>query len=273
MEPTPAAKPQTTRRTAPRGSGLIHAVLAGWLAGLMPCHTLHAGPLVDDLLAGYARIQSVSCEVVKDTESAQHSVKTLSRVFYERPDRLNVENISPLQRRIVSDGTNFFSYVPGDPKGFARPVAKLEADMVIPLRKVPGSPMEHLLRIRGVPEQVLPGLPEFPMRRGHAMTNTFVVLDMDASNRLARIEFFTDASCSNRTAQCEYSGFQEALPGVWLATLHRTTLTLGGLESHETSRYYKLSVNTPLSRDLFNPRLFFKDVSFVSSFDEIYKGL
>ncbi len=256
-------------RTSPR------LKLAAVLGGIALAASLaQAETLADTLLAGYDRIASVTCEVVKDTESAGHTVKTLSRVHFQKPDRLNVENISPLQRRIVVDGTNFYSYVPGDPKGFSRPVAQLEPDMLIPLRKVPGSAMDHLLRLKGVAETNLPPQPEFPVRRGYATAKAFAVVCMDSSNRLARMEFFSDQTCGAKKAQCDYSGFIEALPGVWLSTVHKTTLNIDGMESHETSRFHNLSINPAIAPNLFNPKLFFKNVTFATSFEEIYgKGL
>jgi hypothetical protein len=232
-----------------------------------------AQTLVDTLLAGYDRIQSVTCDVVKDAESDGRTLKTLSHVYYQKPDRLHVENIAPIQRRIVADGTHFYSFITGDPKGFARPISRLEADMLVSLRKVPASPMEHLLRLKGLAETNLPSLPDFPVRRGYAAAKTFVTLALDASNRLARIEFHPDAACTTVSARCDYSGYKEALPGVWLMTVHTSTFNLAGLESHETSRYHNLIVNGAIAPNLFNPRLFFKDVSFVADFDELYRGL
>lgn len=232
-----------------------------------------AQTLVDTLLAGYASIQSVSCEVVKDTESARRTVKTLSRVYFQKPDHLHVENVTPAPRRIVADGTTFYSFIEGDPRGFSRPIRRLEPDMLISLRKVPGSPMEHLLRLKGLAETNLPPRPDYPVRRGYAAARTFVVLALDASNRLARLEFFPDAACTGLTACCDYSGFQEALPGVWLATVHASTLHFGGLKSRETSRYHNLVVNGAIAPTLFNPGLFFKEVTFVDDFNELYKGL
>ena len=54
----------------------------------------------------------------------------LSRVYYQRPDRLHVENFSPVKRHIVSDGTVFRSYTEGAPQGFSRPVAELNEEML-----------------------------------------------------------------------------------------------------------------------------------------------
>jgi hypothetical protein len=197
-------------------------------------------------------------------------VRTLSRVFYQKPDCLHVDNVTPLKRRIIADGTNFHSYVEGDPKGFSRPVAKLDEDMLISLRKVPGTAMDHLLRLKQATETNLAGTAEFPVRTGYSTPKAFVALSLDTTGRLARIEFYADPDMRNKTAQCDYSLFQEVLPTVWIPCLHRTVLNLGGVESRETSRFLNLSVNKPVSQGLFNPRLFFKDVEFVASFEEMY---
>jgi outer membrane lipoprotein-sorting protein len=226
--------------------------------------------LVDQLLAGYEKIQSLSCEVRRDAESRETKVKALSRVYFERPDKLHVENVTPLPRRIVADGTNFFSYVQGDPKGYSRPVSKLEGDMLISLRKVPGTAMDHLLHLRNLAETNLPATATFPVRKGYDTGKMFAVLSLDTSNRLTRIEFFTTAELKQKTAEANYGNFIEAIPGVWLSALHQTAIWMGGMENHETSRFDHLQVNQPIARDLFNASLFFKKIDFVSSFEEMY---
>ena len=232
-----------------------------------------AATVAEQLLAGYERIESVSCDVRKDTEASAASAargRVLSRVYYRRPDRLHVDNHQPLKRTIVADGTNFFSYVAGDPKGFSRPVNRLESEMLIGLRKVPGSAMDHLLRLRGIAETNLPPAPDLPVRRGYATTNLFAVLSLDATGRLARVELFADSSMADCRARCDYSRFVEAAPDVWLAALHQSTARMGGAEFRETSRFDNLVVNRPMAPTLFNPALFFKDVRFEDSFDKMY---
>jgi len=231
-----------------------------------------AETLVARLLAGYASIQTVSCNVRRDSESSAANGRTLSRVYYQKPDRIHVENVQPLPRTILADGTNFFSYIPGDPKGFSRPISQLDTDMLISLRKVPGSAMDHLLRLKDMPETDLPPTPEFPARKGYDTGKMYAVLSMDSSNRLAQIEFFTGADMKQRTAHAAYSQFMEASPGVWLARLHQTTIQLGSMEQKETSRFDNLIVNQPIAPNLFNASLFFKDVPFVSSMDQMYPG-
>jgi hypothetical protein len=72
--------------------------------------------------------------------------------------------------------------------------------MLIALRQVPGTAMDHLQRLQGLAETNLPAAEGFPVRRGYDTGKTFVVLALDASNRLARIEFFATAKQQQRTA-------------------------------------------------------------------------
>lgn len=229
----------------------------------------HAETVVDRLLAGYERIQSVSCVVRRDTISDESKLKVLSRVYFRRLDQLHVDNVTPFPRRIICDGTTFFSYVEGDAKGYSQSVGKLDRDMLISLRKVPATAMDHLLRLRGVAETNLPATAVFPVRKGYDTGRMFAVVSLDASNRLARIEWFSDPGLRWKTTEANYSNFQEALPGIWLSALHQTTNWKGGVPTHETSRFDHLQVNQPIAKDLFNPSLFFRKIDFVSSFDQI----
>ena len=97
------------------------------------------------------------------------------------------------------------------------------------------------------------------------------VLSMDSSNRIARLEFFADPGMKQKTAQTDYSNFTEALPGVWLAALHKTVVWMGGMESRETSRFDRITVNQPIAPNLFNASLFFKKVDFANSIEQMYE--
>ena len=55
---------------------------------------------LEQFCRSYTNIHTVSCMVRKTTELQGHTAKMLSRVYYQRPDRLHVENIVPLRRRI-----------------------------------------------------------------------------------------------------------------------------------------------------------------------------
>ena len=189
---------------------------------------------------------------------------------YLKPDRLNVENILPVARRIVADGQTFYSYIQGDPKGFSRPVAQLNEEMTIQLRKVPGTPMDHLMRLRGAPETELPPAPDLPVRRGYALPKMFVVLGVDATGRLARVEFYTDARMQERTGYYNFRLFHEVLPGVWIPYLHEGHVVIQGHENTEVSRIMNYTVNQPLASNLFVAAPFFPSVEFVDEFEKIY---
>ncbi len=127
--------------------------------------------------------------------------------------------------------------------------------------------MEHLLRLRGVPEVALEGTSEFPVRRGYETARLFVVLSADGEGRLARIEFFSSREMSRQKAQYDYSGFQEVAEGVWIPCLHKAELSEAGLKVEETTRVSNLSVNSPVPGDLFKADAFFTDVEFVAEMD------
>ncbi len=226
---------------------------------------------VGRLLAAYDGIQTLTCEVRKDAEADGKRVRTLSRVCYQRPDRLNVENSTPVKRRIVADGTTFFSYIEGDPKGFSRPIAKLDPEMLVQLRKVPGTAMDHLLHLQDAAETDLGPDGPFAERTACITTNGCAVLCLDPTGRLASIEFYRTAERQERLLTYDYSDFLEVLPGVWIPRLHRVTLTAPGKQTEETSRFSNLVVNQPIAASLFMAGPFFKGVEFVEDFASIYK--
>lgn len=249
----------------------VMARCGGLTVGLAMAAAVAGGQtLADRLLAPYDPIRSVTCEIRKDTRNDAGQVRMLSRVQYLKPDRLNVENILPVARRIVADGQTFYSYIQGDPKGFSRPVAQLNEEMTIQLRKVPGTPMDHLMRLRGAPETELPPAPDLPVRRGYALPKMFVVLGVDATGRLARVEFYTDARMQERTGYYNFRLFHEVLPGVWIPYLHEGHVVIQGHENTEVSRIMNYTVNQPLASNLFVAAPFFPSVEFVDEFEKIY---
>lgn len=230
-----------------------------------------APSLVDRLIASYDPITSVSCEVRREELSPSgRTFRTLSGVFFQRPDRLHVDTSAPVRRVIVSDGEIFYSHVQGDPKGFSRPVAKLDLDMTISLRKVPGTAMDHLLRLRGIKEIELAPELDWPVRRGYDTDKVYAELRVDSQGRLGRIDLFTGVDRGKPTAKFFYRDFYEPLPGVWIPRLHETELNTGGKTSRETTRFDNLKVNEPIAPVLFVAAPFFKGIQFENSFDKIY---
>lgn len=226
--------------------------------------------LVDRLLASYDGVQSLQAEIRKDTKADGLEMRKLSRVYFARPDRLNVETFSPVKRRIVADGTNLFSFLEGDPKGFSRPVDKLDQDWLISLRQVPGTPMDQLLRLKGLPEHELPATESAPTRRGYQAAKVYVVLEADAQSRLTAVEFYTGADLTQRTARFEYTAYTELASGVWIPLLHKARLQQGGVSSEETTRVSNAVVNQPIPDALFLPATFFQGVEFTDNLDDIY---
>ena len=201
------------------------SLIAGW-AGAVSAETL-----AERLLASYDPVKTVSCQVRKDSEAGGKTMRMLSRVYYEKPDRLHVDQPAPIPRRIVADGTTFYSYIEGDPRGFSRPVEKLSEEMLINLRKVPGTAMDHLMKLKGLAETNLPPTAEFAERKGYDTGKLFVVLSADATGRLARIEFFPTPAMTEASLRCDYSEFQDAGGGVCIPCLHVAVLKVGGVES------------------------------------------
>jgi len=246
-------------------------VLTTICASMAKADVLGRTTLVERLLAQYEPIKTVSCEVRKVTKGPGGKIRTLSRVYYRRPDQIHVETVSPLKRRIISDGSRLYSYIEGDPRGFSRPVGKLDKDMAISLRKIPGTAMDHLLRLKGVPEQNLEATPGFPVRKGYKTDKLFAVLSLDPVGRLARIAFYDSPGMRSKTAQCEYSRFREVATGIWIPRLHRTVALIEGVETRETVRISNLAVNEPIANGLFVAHSFFEGIEFAENFEDIYE--
>lgn len=240
------------------------------LITLLLASTLPASE-VDRLLNEYQQIKTVTCQIRRTVSGDAGNVQFISRVYWQNGNRLHVENLTPLPRRIISDGTNFFSYAQGDPKGFSRPVGELSEEMLMSLHKIPGTAMDHLLRLKGTSEQVLE--PAEGMRQtAYDTGNSYVVLRFDKMNRLVAIDFYKPSDRQVKTASYRYSDFLEAAAGTWIPLLHEATLTLGnGKTFSETIQIDRFIANKPVAVSLFSPSAFFdKEIDFVDSFAKIY---
>lgn len=240
-------------------------ICLGLLAG-----SAQAERLVDQLMAQYAKIESVQCDIRRDVANEDGQMRWLSRVYFQQGDRLHVENFSPLPRRIIADGQTMFQHNEGQPRGFRRPIVELNETMQQGLRRVPGTLMDHLFRIGDAEEEVLPdGDDAFPIRRGYATESIYAVLHVDDDLRLGRLELFDAHDHEKRTGVIECESFIEAAPGVWIALIHRGRFQLGGMENSETTRITNYAANTPLADHLFNADAFFRDVRWVSRFEDL----
>lgn len=231
---------------------------------------LHAETVLSRVCSPYDTIQSLSCEIRRDMPmTGAGAGRMLSRVYFQRGDRMHVETVSPLPRRIVCDGTNFWSHIEGMPKGFGVPVSKLNDEMSANLRSVPGSPEMALAPLVDATETPLEATAEYPVRAGYDNGKTFTVLSLDAQGRLARLEVFDSLTQKNLVVSTDYSAYREVLPGVWIATIQKTQATLRGKVRTETLRVGNLEVNGVLPVSLFNSEAYFKGIEFVDSFDKL----
>ena len=225
--------------------------------------------LAEKLCSAYEQVETLSCRVRMTGELDGRKATLLSRVYYRRPDRMHVENISPVKRRIISDGSNFYHYVEGMARGFSAPLDKLEGEWAIQQKSVPGSAMEHLLRLKGVPETPLNGTDKYPVRRGYAHEKAFVVLSCDTEGRLARIEFFKSSEMTVKTAQIEYEDFQKVSDTCWLARIQKGGAAFGGNVACGTRRFDNMVVNKSISDSLFDAGAFFKGIEFEDDLEKL----
>ena len=228
--------------------------------------------LVERLCAEYERIETITCEIRKTTVGGGRTVRMLSRVFYKKPDHIHVDNVAPAKRRIIADGKKFYYHEQGVPRGFSRPIAELTEEWLSSLRNIPGTPMEHLLKLKAIQKEIsLPGTKEFPLRKGYQAEKVFVVLSCDMEKRLIRIEFFDSAEMKEKTGQYDYSAFQKVDDNCWISCLQKAVIFLPDGETvTETRHITNFEANKPIADSMFNADIFFKDVEFVSEFDQTY---
>jgi len=241
-------------------------------ASLAERPALPHGSLAERLCSIYSQIQSVSCEIRKTTKSGLRTMRMLSRVHYRAPNHIHVDNVAPVKRTIIADGERLYYHETGAKRGFSRPIGELSETWLASLRNIPGTPVEHLLPLRGVPSRALPASDDGHAREAYEQDNVYVVLTADAENRLQRIDFYKSPAMQAKTGEYTFSHFREALPGCWIPTQHKATLFLPADEVVvETRRIGNLAVNGDIPGHLFNHELFFEGVEFVADFEKTYK--
>lgn len=231
----------------------------------------HGGNEVDRLLDEYAKIETVTCQIRRTKEGAAGKIKFLSRVYWTNENKLHAEGISPVKRRTIADGQRLWQYAEGDPKGFSRPIGDLSEEMTISLKMVPGTAMDHLLRLKGLEETKLPANDGAAKRRGIQIDQQFVVLVFDDTDRLIGIRFFRTPEMKDTYAEYRYSDFSEAIPGVWVPMTHEAIIHAEGTEFSEIVKVDRFTANQPIAAALFIPSSFFdKGIDFVDDFAKIY---
>lgn len=219
--------------------------------------------LAEKICSSYTNVNTVSCQVSKVIKAETLSSRLLSRIYYQRPDCLHVENISPLKRRILSDGTNFYSALPEKKKVYTTALTNLPPTMKVMQESIPGSPLEYLLPLQGLPEDILESLPDQPVRRGYQTDKLYIVLATDNSNRLTQIAFYQDNTLKERTALVTYDKFIRVTDNCWLSSFQRLETKLQDSKLDETRHFSNVEVNQPLADGLFNPANFFKEMEII----------
>lgn len=243
------------------------------LALLLFTSSVHAGKEVDRLLAEYANIETVTCQVRRTKEGAAGKIKFLSRVYYTNKNQIHAEGITPIKRRTIADGKYLYQYVEGNPKGFSRPIEELSDQMRISLQLVPGTAMDHLLRLKGKEETALPASEEAVKRIGIQTDTNYVILLFDAQNRLAGIDFFKTAAMKNKYADYNYFNFSEVIPGIWVPFSHQAKINNPEINFSETVKIDRFIVNNPIAESLFITSSFFdKNIDFVDDFAKIFQN-
>lgn len=226
-----------------------------------------ATTLAQKLCSEYEKINSVSCEVHKTVSTEGKSAKWLSRVFYRKDNRIHVENVTPDKRRIIADGKTLYYYANGAQRGYRESVTNLPPEMALSLHTVPGSPMDHLLKLKDLPETVLEGTADLPVRRAYQAPKVFVVLSCDKEGKLVSIEFYSAPDMKAKTGEYQYGFFHKVSETCWIPCLQKATLYLpDGNRVEETRQIKNLEIDKPIAESLFDPVPFFKDIEFTDKF-------
>lgn len=233
-------------------------VLSANLLALPPADVLPA------LHRLYAPVTNLTCSVRRTTSgSIRHNATLISNVAYARGDRLNVETISPIPRRIVIDGANLHARRPEGSGIEVTPVANLPPPLLANLRSVPASPEELLAAVDPASATDLP--PAAPAARQIAYgplvpdaPAQLTVLSLDDSGLVLSIASYATADRSSPLVATTFSAPTYPLPGIPLYQRQETqTSDAAGVALRTVSRFESIRVNIPLPAALFDPAAFF----------------
>ena len=239
---------------------------------LIAALSVQAGPEVDRLLAEYAKIETATCKVRRTKEGAAGKIKFLSRIYWTNQNKIHSEKLAPVKQRTIVDGHALYQYTEGSGnKGFSRPVEALSDQMKIALKHVPGTSMDHLLRLQGMEETALDPGEQGERRVGIQTDPKYVVLLFDGTNRLTGIRFYKSKDRQELLADYTYTDFSEVVPGAWIPLTQAIEVHGDGLDFSETVKVDSFTANEPIAESLFIPDNFFdKDIDFVDDFAKIF---
>ena len=227
-------------------------------------------PLVQKLIEQYQSIESVSCDVRRDVTTPEGTIRWLSRVYFQADNKLHAANARPQPRLILADGETMYQHSADEPRGFRRAIEDLNQNMRINLSRVPGTLMDHLLRLTDAPETVLDASEDAPIRRAYEAEHVYAILEADEKYRLRRVLFYQSQDRTNRTAEIVCDAFEEVLPDTWIAMQHRSSFYIEDTTIRERTRFTNYEVNLSIPEEKFRAEAHFSsDIEWVDSFDQL----
>lgn len=228
------------------------------------------GEEVQRLLEPYEKIETLTCRLRRTRQTPAGEIKYVSKIYYTNQDQLHAENLEPIKRFTIANGKTLHQYMLGASKGFSRPIENLSPQMKLSLRQVPGTPMEHLLRLIDSPEKKLPPGANQEKRVQVDCDGKYIVLTIDEKNLLTKIDFFSDQTLQDVNATYTYRRYKEVLPSVFVPFQHDAELKVQSETITEILRIDLFEANKPIAPSNFDFKNFISnDIDFVDSFEEI----
>ncbi len=225
-----------------------------------------ASNVLAEVRAQYAAVSNLTCTVRREVAAGKGGKgEMMSRVAWARGDRMNVQIVKPVQRRVVIDGVTVQIKEAADQAPAIYQVTNQTETQFANLRSVPGSPEEMLAPFAGMSAKDRPAKP--PLARSVAFSSTetnghivvAATVSFDNLGRVARIDFFPDGpdDAEHPRSSAAFLGAFEARPGIWLFRRVETETFLSGRIIKTVSRFDKFEVNGSLPDSLFDPKSFF----------------
>lgn len=225
-----------------------------------------ASEFLPTLASSYAAVSNLSCSVRRVTSSGglRGNATVISQVVFARGDRMNVETVAPLHRRVVIDGAKVHDQFEDAAVPTVTPIATLSPAALANLRSVPGSPEEMLAALDSAS-----GVDRLPPASPYARQVVFAplirdapaqatVVSLDANGVVASIIFYADAELTRPLVTVTFSSPTEPLPGVVLFRRMETNANAADGHSVRTVSHfdgYRLNLELPLSQ--FDPAAYF----------------
>ena len=221
---------------------------------------------LDAVSARYGTVTNVACTVrraVSATGRDSGSAEAVSRIAWERGNRLNVQKLAPEKRRTVIDGHTVWTAAEGEEKPVTFAVSDQLPSQAANLRSVPASPEESLTLLDPASAtEITPAAPPFARQIAfhYADTNALTavaVLSFDADGFVCRMEAFSDEARSALVFTTDFLAPFEPIPGVRLFRKIETVSTIEGRTIRAVSSFSQLRVNEALPPSIFDPKAFF----------------